>query len=196
MKIINAENKLLVYTPYNPIFVKKIKQIIGAKWDPDKKAWIAPESALETIRSIMMSVYGESDVSAPVEKVSVILTYHAEYAEERQAVAFAGQTIAMAFGRDSGAKISPEVCFLAGGATSGGSAKHWETVIKKDSVVQIRNLPLALVQAEIKNLDSSGVAVKIIKQNDQIDTLLAEKKVLEKRLAEINAILQQRGGRK
>ena len=190
MKIINAENKLLVYTPYNPIFVKKIKQIIGAKWDPDKKAWSAPESALENIRSIMMSVYGESDVF-PAEKVDVKLTYHEEYCEERQAVFFAGKTIAMAFGRDSGAKISPEVCFLAGGATSGGSTKHWETVIKKGSVVQIPAVPLVLVQQEMENLSSDSMTVEIIKKDSQIEALNAEKEALEKRLAEINAILQK-----
>ena len=72
IKIEVKENKAYIYTPYNPEFVRKIKQIGGARWNSSEKAWTVPEDMVEPVREIMMEVYGETDVKA-VEKVKALL---------------------------------------------------------------------------------------------------------------------------
>lgn len=60
-----------IYTPYNSDFVKKIKNIVGAKWNG--KCWGIPSDSLDAVRIIMKNVYGEDDlISSDIVKVIVL----------------------------------------------------------------------------------------------------------------------------
>lgn len=182
MKIEIRNNTAYVFTPYNPVFVKEIKTIGGAKWDGVQRCWKVPEATVDTVRKIMMEVYGETDLPDGGEKVTVRVKFNEMETGHRGPVVVFGKTVASAFGRDSGARVGDDVVFIEGAPESGGSAKNWSTVIPEGCVVEIRNVPTAA-------LDDS-YEYEIVEEKKIDRTALEEEKAkLLKRLAEIEALL-------
>lgn len=182
MKIEIRDNTAYVFTPYNPAFVKEIKTIGGAKWDGVQRCWKVPEATVDTVRKIMMEVYGETDLPDGGEKVTVRVKFNEMETSLRSSIVVFGKTIACAFGRDSGARVGDEAAFIVGAPRSGGSAKNWTTVIDEGSVVEIRNVPIAALN------DSYEYEIVEEKKIDR-SALEEEKAKLLKRLAEIEALL-------
>jgi hypothetical protein len=56
----------------------------------------------------------------------------------------AGREVARAFGRDSGAKLGPDVVVRAGGFHSGGSRKNWRITVKDGTSFDLLRLPVAM----------------------------------------------------
>ena len=55
----------------------------------------------------------------------------------RYAVIFMNEQIAVAFNRDSGAKIGKNVRMIDGDIDSGGSRANWYCIVKKDSIFEL-----------------------------------------------------------
>jgi len=117
-KIIEANGKAQIVSPYNPEFVDKIKKL-GGRWDSAAKVWTVDPRNVEVVRQAMREVYGQDD--RPADLVSVKVTMLSSKSEGRGPVVMLGRTIASAWGRDSGARIGEGVVFVEGGADSGGS---------------------------------------------------------------------------
>lgn len=180
-----------VFTAYNPDFVKQIKTIGGARWDAAQKAWKVPANTVDDVRSIMQEVYGETDVpAASNEKVNVRLTFEKQICEWRAPVTIFGKTIASAFGRDSGARVGDGVSFVSGRPQSGGSMKNWETVIPVGCVCVLHDVPKAMATQD--NIPD-GVSFEIEQRSEEAErnALLAERERLIRRIAEIDALLEQ-----
>lgn len=184
MKIEIKNNSAYVFTPYNPLFVRKIKSIGGAMWDGYEKCWKIPSSAVDTVREIMIDVYGESDLPDDVEKVNIRVNFPDGAAEFRSPVVVFGRVIASAYGRDSGAKVGDGVVFIKGEPDSGGSVKNWKTVIPDGSIVEIHNIPVTALN------DSYDYEIVEEKKIDKA-ALMAEKEKLLNRIAEIDKILTE-----
>jgi len=135
MKIWIEDRTAYIDTPYHPEFVQRIKRT-PAKWDPDKKVWEIDARMVDIAQRIMEDVYGYDGVS-PLKNVSVRVSLPNELSKERKPVTLFGRIVATAFGRDSGATIGDGVVFEQGGAESGGSTKHWRTIIRGGSVIRI-----------------------------------------------------------
>jgi len=60
-----------------------------------------------------------------------------EFTKRRFAVVFMGTKIAVAFDRDSGAKIGYSVRMLSGNIGSGGSRKNWYCYVAEGSVFEL-----------------------------------------------------------
>lgn len=155
MKITPIENgRIAVDTPYNPEFIRRIKQA-GGRWDASRRVWICDARDTDMVREIMRDVYGRDDM--PQEVVSVRVTVGEEQITAwRGPVVLFGRTIASAFGRDSGARVGDGVAFSAGGATSGGTMKHWYTVIRPGSVFVVHDVPRAAVEQKLGWDDDYG----------------------------------------
>lgn len=65
--------------------------------------------------------------------------------------------------------------------------KNWYTIIPKDCIVELHNVPKALVEAN----ENSGIEIQILENRIDKTALLAEKENLLKRLAEIEELLKQ-----
>lgn len=184
MKIEIRDNIAYVFTPYNPLFVRKIKTIGGAKWDFDERCWKIPASAVDTARGIMIDVYGESDLPDDVEKVTVRVSFPNGAAECRSPIVVFGRVIASAYGRDSGAKVGDGVVFVKGAPKSGGSRNNWDTIIPDGSIVEIHNIPVTALTDDYE--------YEIVEEK-KIDraALEAEKEKLLNRLAEIEKMLAE-----
>ena len=188
MKITNLKNgKISIETPYNPEFVRRIKRA-GGKWNPNNKTWECDERSIDAVRVIMREVYGEDDM--PQELVTVYVKVGDNPIEEHTGpVVMFGRTIASAFGRDSGAKLGDGVCFSAGGATSGGSAKNWYTILRANSEFTIYDVPKLATEQKLGWDDDYGI-FEIVESADPMVALKAEKEALLKRLAEIDELLR------
>ena len=55
------DDKAMLYTPYNPEFVKRIKKFSDARWNSGEKCWTIDESNLDAARVIMKEIYGYAD---------------------------------------------------------------------------------------------------------------------------------------
>ena len=176
-----------IYTPYNRDFVSRIKGIGRARWDADRKCWNIPEAGLETARSIMQDVYGETDLPDAWQKmVTVRIKFGDRYTSEcRCGVSAFGRTLARAWGRDSGAKVGDDVIMETGEVTSDGSAKNWYTVIKAGTTFRLQ-VPEGIYQRDKDLWDTEIVEAT---EADNRAALLAERDKLMARLAEINEIL-------
>lgn len=189
MKITNLGNgKIAVDSPYNPVFVKRIKKA-GGRWNPGNKTWEIDERSINTVRAIMREVYGQDDL--PQELVTVKVTIGDKNLEEwRAPVVLFGRTIASARGRDSGARPGEGVCFEKGGCDSGGSMKNWYTIVRAGSEITIYDVPRMAVEQKI-GWDEDYGTFEVIENGDPLAALKAEKEALLERLAEIEEILNQ-----
>lgn len=182
----NGKGMIRIFTPYNPDFVKKIKCVGGRKWDSDKKCWMVPETEIDTVREYMMDVYGETDLPDESEKITVRAVFPNGTAERTGPVVVFGKEICRAWGRDSGAKVGPDVTLLSGKITSGGSCANWTTEIEEGSVFKIRNVPRkALELTNGHNVTFEEIEEPTIDRR----ALEEEKEKLLARLAEIEKLL-------
>ena len=163
--------------------------MIGGKWDASSRRWAIKADALEAARKAMMEVYGETDEAPAAETVTLVLEFRAEMVKAQGPITIAGKTIAVAFGRDSGARVGDDVAFIAGAPESCGSVKNWSTCIPEGSVCEVYRVPKAVAENVIANTDAAYKAH--IKGAVKIDRekLIAEKQVLLARLAEIDQLL-------
>lgn len=188
MKIITENEQALLYTPYNPDFVRRVKTIGGARWDAKNRVWRIPVEAVDRARQIMREVYGECDLPDGTERVTVKLTFSKDVIAELGPIIIYGKQIASASSRDSGARVGQDVAFLEGEPGSGGSRNSWNTYIDAGSVVQVNNVPKTMLSEVLPD----GVTYEIMPDTamPNRETLLAEKDRLLSRLKEIEKLLE------
>ena len=193
MKITVLNGKALIETPYDKNFVTKIKTA-GASWNAASRGWEMDARFIDKAREIMREVYGRDDSPiSTADTVSIRVKVTAPISELLSPVTMFGRTIASAYGRDSGAKVGQGVCFDAGKADSGGSAKNWRTLIDEGSIIVIHDVSRQMVE-DGKGFDPTWGTYEVIEAPAPVDpraALKAEKKALLMRLAEINDELDE-----
>lgn len=188
IKVEIKNGKAYITSPYNVDFIRRIK-LSGGKWSTVSNRWYVPEPALPAVRAMMMEVYGETDEGPASEYATLVIKYLERVSRTCEPVMLAGRVIASAWSRDGGAKVGDNVAFIAGGPTSGGSAKNWTTEVKEGSVVEIYYMPLNKAEELVKSHPSYiEVSIKGAPVVDK-DALKAEREQLVKRIAEIDALL-------
>jgi len=194
MKIKISEGKANIFTPYNAEFVKRIKGIGGAKWNAGDKCWTVPAEAVDAARDIMMDVYGETDIPDGSEKLKLRITALVDIEELRAPVSYFGKNLASASGRDSGARVGDGVILESGTITSSGSMKNWTSMIRKEAVMILTDVPETLYQRDKNATTQWGdtlFSVEVLKNSVDKEKLEAEKAALLARIAEIDRILAQ-----
>ena len=141
----------LIYAPYHKDFVREIKNIGGARWDPKSKAWGVSVASLPTVREILMDIYGETDISGEQAMHDVEVTALERIESICGPVQVMGKTLARAYHRDSGARPGPDVDLIEGNIRSDGSLSRWKSVVEKGAVFRLYNVPEYLVEKERRN---------------------------------------------
>lgn len=186
IKIHTINDRAYLETPYNANFVAAIKRIGGAQWDRDRRAWCIPANAIDQAREIMREVYGTDDRPSAESAVSVKLTFSAFVSELRGPVTIMGKSIAIAWGRDSGARVGDDVVFVTGHPESGGSAQNWTTMVPSGCVVVLHNVPRPALQMDLPE----GVKAEVLEEKGPDRAALEEERTrLLARLAEIDQLL-------
>ena len=194
MKIEISGGKAYIFTPYNAEFVKRIKGIGGAKWNGAERYWTVPAEAVDSARDIMMDVYGETDIPDGSEKLKLRITALVDIEELRAPVSYFGKNLASASGRDSGARVGDGVILESGTITSSGSMKNWTSMIRRDAVMILTDVPETLYQRDKNATTPWGdtlFSVEVLKNSVDKEKLEAEKAELLARIAEIDRILAQ-----
>ena len=88
IKIVNNGKELEIYTPYSAEFVSQIKSRVGgARWNSEKKrCWTTSIEALDTVREILNTVYGFSDIDSVGKTYTVRIEVLRDFESERAPV--------------------------------------------------------------------------------------------------------------
>lgn len=103
------------------------------------------------------------------------------------------KTIAIAYSKNSGAKLGDDVALIKGSIYSGGSVKNWNTEIDRDTVINLYNVPVTIYEKEKNFYNAEEVEIEVIEDDNEnglnMDKLKEEKEKLLKRIAEIDELL-------
>lgn len=183
LEIIDGQVK--VVTPYNDEFVAKARNFRG-KWR--EGAWWFDDSIVDYVRDAMNTIFGTTG-EIPYQNCVLQIIDFSEEAFGGPVKLF-GKTIAIAFGRDSYAKLGDDIVFIDGEYSSGGSVKNWKTSVCS-ATFEIHNFPLP--QTELPGIQdaikSGWCTIKQAKTNRESKTIKAEIEVLENRIKELKTEL-------
>lgn len=142
ISIIKEGHQLVIEAPWNPLFIDELKKLHG-KWNPDEKTWTVDSFVEEQLKETIGRIFGNLN-GAVIEtiKCSVI----SEIKKEQNSVVFLGKVIASAKGRDIKTGFDQDVIYIAKEPTSGGSKKHWYSIIPQGSEFIIHDVPEDLYQ--------------------------------------------------
>ena len=177
----------MLYTPYNPEFVKRIKKFSDARWNSGEKCWTIDESNLGDARVIMKEIYGYADNEIN-EKVTLKIHVKESVSKKHGDVILFGKILSHATGRDSGARSGSDVAYIHGSAYSGGSAKNWESVVSEDSEILLHNVNKNLYEEYLEN-PQEEYEIEVVTDSIDSAALKQEKERLLKRIKEIDHLL-------
>ena len=159
LKIIPFGDEAKVYTSYNAAFVRRIKNIGGARWDGE--CWIIPAHAVSICRQYMRDIYGRSD-----QEKGKSLRLKVTFKEDREVwhddVILFGKTVCHAWDRDSGGRAGDDVAYIKGAPSSGGSKKNWTSAVLAGTEVILADVPEKLYREYLQSGDDLGVSVELL----------------------------------
>lgn len=184
VKVEIKDNKLLVVSDYSHEFVKKAKRLNG-KWNSN--AWVFNPEDEKLVRKALIEIYG-TDGNSLDKVVNVKLNLDEFDCKNERGLELFGRSIIYRFGRDKDVKMHSTVIILEGGfPNSGGSMKYPELRNEPGTVLEIKEVPLTLVE---KAIEEYGSGVEIIEEEEvNVDELIKEKNRLLKRISEIDSII-------
>lgn len=134
-----------MYAPCNPDFVRAIKGIGGKRWEPSKRCWSVPDTA---VREIMMDVYGYSD-QIPNDVLVLKVAFLSGVSSTCSDVTLVGDGVA----------------YIRDGASGGGSVKNWRSIVEEGSIAILSNMNKHIyekaeadsdIQVEVVETSASG----------------------------------------
>ena len=142
---VNTNGELFVKAPWNPLFIEELKKLHG-KWNPDEKVWTVNSFVREQLNETICKIFGNlSGQTIETVKCSVV----SEIKQEQNAIVFLGKVIASAKGRDSKIGFDQDVIYTIKEPISGGSKKHWYSIIPQGSEFILHDVPVDLYQEYI-----------------------------------------------
>lgn len=143
--------KAYTFGPYNSEFNEKLKQLCKARWSRAKQTWAVDAEYIPTVRQIMYSIFGETDIWAPVKRYDVKLTFHVDVGTHMGDVSFFAKCLAHVYSDKSyrGIRVSDDVRYLSGDCSIRGTVDNWWAVVEQGSVVMVYDVPETLVQSAV-----------------------------------------------
>lgn len=187
VSISRTEKTISVNAEYNSVFVPLARNL-GGKFTSGN--WMFDIRDEASVLEACYRCYGDDGIRKNQCDVRISVQDRPEMGQHNAPIAVFGKTIARAYNRDSGAKITTGVVIESGGFDSGGSMKNWRTICKENTVFIVRDVSRVLVD-EHDQTDVFTVEILASQKPVSKADLLKEKASLEARLAEIN---QKLGG--
>src|SRR5690606_11812951 len=105
-----------------------------------------------------------------------------------------GRRVARVFGRDWGARLSDGVVVVAGSIGSGGSRKNPRLTVSEGTEIELLDVPRPIAERLAASTEGPVVSAVIVESEGIDREALAEERArLLVRLAEIDALLAERG---
>lgn len=189
VKTIIGGKFIKVESPYNPVFIRKARQIQG-RWD--KPYWIFPLKNKEYVINVLLDAYGDcgklSDGDIPCVDVIIDMDKYpcGCYLKIDTLI------VAERPSRDADVILSPKALVMQGGfEKSGGSVKNPCIDALNGTIIKVENIPLVIAE-RVKYLDG----ITIINRDENKDKnnrefLLEEREKLVKRIKEIDTLLNK-----
>ena len=186
MKTINLKKEngmLVVSTPYNSEFVNRAKNL-GGRWDAKNSTWVFDESVEDYVKQTLLDIFGVTG-EASYETCSLIVRNFTKNAK-KSGVELFSRTIAIAFGRDTGAKLGDGIVWIDGKKVSDGSYKNWNTYIE-NATFEIQDFPIERTKFEDvqKAISEGWCEIKIVKKQRTREEIEAEIANLKNRISEL-----------
>ena len=186
MNTINLKKEngmLVVSTPYNSEFVNRAKNL-GGRWDAKNSTWVFDESVEDYVKQTLLDIFGVTG-EANYETCSLIVKNFTKKAPQRGVDLFS-RTIAIAFGRDTGAKLGDGIVWIDGKKVSDGSYKNWNTYIE-NATFEIQDFPIERTKFEDvqKAISEGWCEIKIVKKQRTREEIEAEIANLKNRISEL-----------
>lgn len=186
VSISRTEKTISVNAEYNSVFVPLARNL-GGKFTSGN--WVFDIRDEASVLEACYRCYGDDGIRKNQCDVRISVCDRSEMGQHNAPIAVFGKTVARAFNRDDGAKITAGVVIESGGFDSGGSMKNWRTICKENTVFIVRDVSRVLIDEH----DQTDVfTVEILESQKPIckADLLKEKASLEARLVEINHLLE------
>lgn len=177
MEIIRENNKIKVKSAYNAEFIRKAHELNG-KWE--KPYWVFSEETADILNSTLVELYGEGFEKVPRVTVEINLdTFTDDDAADE--IRLGGASIAYRPSRDSRVRLVGDTFVKVGGFLESGGSARYPKVTWEPGTVLVAKVPETVIDAPgVKAIDSAI---------DRKSKLEAEKEQLLKRIAEIDAML-------
>lgn len=144
-----------VESPYNPVFIRKARQIQG-RWD--KPYWIFPLKNKEYVINVLLDAYGDCGKLSDGEIPCIEVTLDMDKYPFNRYITIDTLIIAERPSRDKDVILSPNVLVIQGGfEKSGGSVKYPCIEPLDGTILQVENVPLVVAE-RAKNLN--GITIK------------------------------------
>ena len=176
VQLVESNGKFYLKAPYNEDLPYEAKKL-GGRWDPDRKAWRFDPRDRDRVSALAKSIYGTDGTDSP-ELVTVRLSLSA-YADDRTAT-IAGRIVVNRPGRDDELRLGDGVTIVSGSYHGGSGSVRYPVIGKNDIVIEVRDVPRPLAEAD---------GLEIIEQGVSVEQLQAERARLMARVTEIDSAL-------
>ena len=184
--ITTANGKVVVSSPFHRDFPARARAIGGDFARDGSKTWVFDARDESRARDLVREFFGTDGSPADTADLVTVHLDISDTAREREFY-FAGRKIAERPSRDENVRLGAGVILVSGGFWSrGGTAKYPAVEPKDGTVVEIRDLPRAAVEAETEKYTIVEEAPAEVVEAAK---LRAEREQLLARLAEIDSIL-------
>ena len=145
-KMTNGTEWIKLQSPYHPELPSKAKRI-GGKWSSEYRAWYFDKRDEERVRQLAQEIYGTRGEGEKVDVVTVRVNLDNVEGAKGSSLFLFGHEIASRKYRDSKVRLGRGVIILEGGfPDSGGSNRNPSLEPEKGTILEIRDVPLSLVQ--------------------------------------------------
>ncbi|MFD8705878.1 hypothetical protein ACFV1W_25285 [Kitasatospora sp. NPDC059648] len=185
IRVITLDNgRIALVSPYDPD-VPAAARKIGGRWDSTAKYWHFDGRDEERVRELALEIFG-TDGTPEAEADTVTIRWDISGANTEE-LRYSGRLVARRRSRDERPQLGQGVILISGGFPArGGSEKYPKLDAKAGTVVEIRDLPRAAVDADDPD-------VTIVDERVDVEALQAERERIVARLAEIDAVLAAHG---
>ncbi len=133
---------LLLQCPSHPAMQRFAHQHEGI-WFDSPQHWRFPIHQRLLLEHFLLEHYGSA--GKPVPTTNVRITARKDITAVRRPVFALGREVAIAHGRDTGARPGPGTLILHGSSASGGSRAYCTTIVYPGTVLELREVPDSLL---------------------------------------------------
>ena len=136
---------------YNVDLIQECKKLAG-QWSAANKAWIFSSIVQDKVDELD-DIYNSNEIFVEIQALK-------DFAKIRSPIDFCGYPVAIAVGRDHGAKVGDGVALIEGCISSGGSFRNWTTTIDKDTIFRL-SVPEKNLERWLKHESASWKITKL-----------------------------------
>lgn len=180
MKTRRENGNIYMKFGYNLDFSNKLKSYCGAKWYPDSKEWGFSEEFEEKANDLMLKQFGYSMRKSP--KITIEFSANDFYDKDKLDIRIEGHCFVYREYEHTGVEMLRNSIIIEGGFKDRDGSKRYPKAEPFEGTV-IR----ATITQELYDTfsDETKSKIKVIKETDKKDALLARKAALLKELEEI-----------